>query len=541
MKMQKQRIIEFPVIFSGETAKAQKALFVWNESVKEYLAKCSGEGTAVELHEDMTIAAEGFRLAVEQESIRLYFSDENGARNGVVCLFNSLRYKNGRYSVCCGVTESAPKSKLRGVLLDMARKYLDIEEVKQNLRQMARAQMNCVVFHLLDSAHYALESKAAPSLNGKSKMRQYTRAQMKMLVKYASDLGVEVIPSVDFPAHSCYFLECYPQYACKVNDKGFEKSEWAVCAGNTELFSLIDDMIGEIAKIFPGRYIMIPGDELEFLDLKGLYSYWVNWQHCTVCKEYCKKNGISGKRELYYDFARRLNEVVKSYGRKMIFANDNIDISKPVDLPRDIVILWWRIAHPGRGPYKGCSMKRFLEAGFEVINIRYEDTYIDLYMTDKKLQSWTPIKRPRVPKGFEDKVLGSLMLAWEGKEHFAWTLPSGIAMMGAKLWDHDTSKNYFTASFRKNLTRAVLGPNTPEGLDIFTPLGGCILPQDEDSSRKGYADLLTEKDASLIEPTLKTLLDWKRRPKAPELLDVYISCIEWTAGEYKKLKQDSDK
>ena len=98
-------------------------------------------------------------------------------------------------------------------------------------------------------------------------------------------------------------------------------------------------------------------------------------------------------------------------------------------------------------------------------------------------------------------------------------------MFGDKLWDHRDLT--YDAAYRRELTRRVLGPDTPEGLDVFTPLGGCLLPQDEDASRMGYPDHVSRDQLPLLEKTAAELKAYRAGGREEQLAEVYLRCLEW--------------
>mgnify|MGYP002345220499 CR=1 FL=1 len=520
--------ISFPFAFKCfESKAAKKVAAILTALSEETIYKYNSNGTPVSLSEDPALSEEAYRISITEKGIHIFCNTEAAARNAAVTLYTAIQKDDDQYYLPCCTAEDWPDSRFRCMLIDMARKYLELEDVKANLRQMALAKMNKVIFHLMDSAHYALHSDCYPQLN-KSNLQQYTKKQMRELVDYAAFWGIEAIPSIDLPAHACHLLTCMPELSCRVDDD-FKTSYWAVCTGNEAVYSFAENIFQEVYTVFDSDLMCAFGDELEFLDLNHV-EYWLNWEHCSICRAMCKREAIQGKREIFYYFIRRIHAILKKYNKRMVLGNDNVDMAYSPNIPRDILILWWRIPAPGRGPYIGCSMEKYLEEGFELINCDYPECYIDLYMTEKKLCSWTPLKRPYCPPQYIDKVLGSCLFAWEGKSHFDWTLPPGILMFGEKLWNHINRQ--YDSEYRRKITRILLGPDTPDGLDIFTPLGGCLLPQDEDSSRMGYPDRVDSDMIPVIDKTLDVLVAFRKdhEPQAT-LIDVYVRCLKWMKAQ----------
>ena len=182
---------------------------------------------------DRCLAAEGYRLQITPAGVDIACRDRNGLRNAFVTLSQALQMDSGVYTLPCLEVEDWPDSPFRCMLIDMAREYIEPQRVKETLRRMAEAKMNKAIFHLMDSAHYALQSHRYPQLN-RSSLLQYTPEEMRELVEYAAFWGIDAIPSLDFPAHATHLLDCMPELACRIED-GFQSSQWAVSVSYTHL------------------------------------------------------------------------------------------------------------------------------------------------------------------------------------------------------------------------------------------------------------------------------------------------------------------
>lgn len=461
---------------------------------------------------------EGYRLYITPEKIVIAFADTNGARHAAVTLYNALQKEPDGYFLPCGEAEDWPDSRFRCVLLDMARKYLEPGEVKTNLRQMALAKMNKVIFHMLDAERYALQSDTWPQLNG-GRMRQYTKAQMRELVEYAAFWGIQVIPSVDLPAHAIFLLNQMPELDCVVDEPDFQRSKWALCVGNEMVYTFADGLFRELLEIFDGEYIMCPGDEVEFLPL----NLWVNWEHCERCKALAAREGLADKQEMFDYFVRRIHAIITGLGARMIVANDNFEIRFSPELPKDLLIFWW---HRRLERHPDNTMACFLRQGFEVINCDVNECYLDLYMKQEKLADWTPVTRPECPPEYAGQVVGGCMCAWEGKAHYAWTFPAAAQMMGEKLWDF--RDRVYDAAYAKRLTRRLLGPDTPAEADIFTYLGACLLPLTADSAQMGFAERVSAEDLPALQKMIDVLTAFADEPhRDAPLAATYVGCLRW--------------
>ena len=131
-------------------------------------------------------------------------------------------------------------------------------------------------------------------------------------------------------------------------------------------------------------------------------------------KELRDREGISTEREIYYYVINRIHDVTTKLGKQIIMFNDQIDISVTPDIPKDIIIQFWRIATPGRGPVDGCTLERFLEEGFTVINSYFPETYVDFeeYASSESINQWTPLSSPEFDPT-SNQVIGGEFCAWE--------------------------------------------------------------------------------------------------------------------------------
>ena len=151
----------------------------------------------------------------------------------------------------------------------------------------------------------------------------------------------------------------------------------------------------------------------------------------------------------------------------MIIWNDNIDISKSPDIPRDVVIEFWRVAAEQRGPREGCSMLRFLEEGYTVINADYPNTYIDLpeYLNWEKLRTWDLTADPAKADEYADKIIGAETCAWDVQRHYDFSLYTTVPAFADRVYNLSPVTD--DAEFGTALTRLALGASVPKGFNMF--------------------------------------------------------------------------
>ena len=445
-------------------------------------------------------SGEGYSLTIKKGKAEIICESEEGARNAAATFVYLLDAEGDTVTVPGCTIEDEPDSGYRSMLLDLARRYWPVEKVYALIRRLAYLKYNRLHMHLLDGDGYAVESKAVPELWKNTIMCTYTLEEMRGIIKYACDFGIVVVPELDMPGHGLAATRNIPGLHCDcAGDSG-----WAWCVGSEESYRVAEKLIAEIAQISPGEYIHMGGDELAFRDLKKL-GFWPAWDRCPRCTALAKEKGYESEVDMYYHFLLRIYDIVKKYGKKLMIWNDWVDISKSPDLPRDILIHFWRIADPNRGPYIGCTPDRFLEEGFTVVNSYYPETYCDTYLEEEKLRTWYPKGRPFGPETDRKNVIGGEICAWGDVDHFDYSLYTALPLFADRLWndaplDADAEETGFT------LMRQQIGPQKYRH-NIFAMLGGCLIP----TSGARYYNEIQHEQVPEAQDALCELTDARRK------------------------------
>lgn len=425
----------------------------------------------------LSARAEYFELNVEEERVRIAAVDYRGLVNATAALTQMITFKDGSFRIPNSKIADAPDASFRAFMIDPARNLIPMDELRALILSMAKSRLNKLHIHLSDSKGFAYASDVYPDLPP-APGGVYTRAELKEIIRYAGTFGIDVIPEIDVPAHSFATSAWLPELKCRVKsaDGTYREdiSGWNLCLGNEKTYDLIDALLQEVAEIFPYDYIHIGTDEIEMLDIDG--GFVSHSEECEICHAFFSPLGLNTLRERFYWFLRRIYSTVTGLGKKMMMWNDDIDISKSPDLPRDILIEFWRVAAEQRGPVEGCSMQRFIDEGFEVINAHFEDTYIDEFVYWERLKAWDYQRDPADAGQHAYQILGGEMCAWEGSNypHYLYVLYIALPLFGARLWDRAAIAD--EARARRELTRACLGCDLPADFDLFVytkdiPLG----------------------------------------------------------------------
>ena len=285
-----------------------------------------GDMPALELLRTGDGAPESYRLDVSRTKITLTAPDAAGLFYGLQSLAQ-LAGHHGRRIPAVTIVD-APRFGYRGFMLDVSRHFRDKEFVERQLDLMARYKLNRFHWHLTDGAGWRIEIKKYPALTDIAAWRPYpdwegwnfggkrychrddsaaaggyyTQDDIREVVEYARALHIEVIPEIEFPAHSDEVFIGYPELCC--SGKPYTSGEF--CVGNPATFEFMDGVLTEVMELFPSRRIHIGGDE----------ARKVAWKTCPKCQLLAKELG--GLDEVQCYLIEHAEKFLAEHGRVMV-------------------------------------------------------------------------------------------------------------------------------------------------------------------------------------------------------------------------------
>ncbi len=344
---------------------------------------------------------EGYLLTVKSDGINLIANKPAGIFNGIQTILQLLPAKieqatlqPGPWTIPAVTIRDFPAYSYRGVMLDVARHFFQVEDVKRYIDLISLYKMNVLHLHLSDDQGWRIEIKKWPKLteigggtqvNG-GKGGFYTQEQYTDIIKYAADHYVMVIPEIDMPGHTNAALASYPELNC--NDKatelytGTEVGFSSLCTGKEITYQFITDVLGELAAMTPGPYLHIGGDE----------------SHVT-------------KLDDYIPFVNRVQEIVGRLGKQVI-GWDEIALSTLK--PNSFVQYWAKSENALKGVKQGAKVI-MSPAANAYLDMKYDSTtnyglnwagYIEI----DKGYSWNPATL--VPGIGKENILGIEAPLW---------------------------------------------------------------------------------------------------------------------------------
>ena len=253
---------------------------------------------------------ESYQLSITREHIHLKAEECGSLIWGLQTLLQ-LFHKDGWFPAV-EITDS-PRFKWRGLLIDVARQWQPIENLKRNIDAMAYFKMNILHLHLSDDQGFRIESKKWPLLHGAGSNNQYyTQEEMRELIAYARRRGVHIISEFDLPAHTSAWFAGYPHLASKQGAYAPSK-RWGVHdavmnPANEKTFSFLEHFFEEMAELFPEPYIHIGGDEVT----------GHHWETSPEVKTFMRKKNFKNKKDVQNYFSQRLDTILSRHKKIMI-------------------------------------------------------------------------------------------------------------------------------------------------------------------------------------------------------------------------------
>lgn len=327
----------------------------FNLSVSESDKYPSKNAIYLDLSGDDTLGKEGYELSITEDLITISAAEPAGVFMGIQTLRQLLpaniekqTSQQEQWLIATGTITDHPVYEYRGAMLDVARHFFGVDDVKRYIDLLAAFKFNILHLHLSDDQGWRIEIKSWPKLTeiggstqvGGGAAGFYTQEQYKDIVNYASERFITIIPEIDMPGHTNAALASYAELNCGGKERdlytGIEVGFSTLCTDSEITYQFIDDVIGELAEMTPGQYIHIGGDE----------------SHATPLDD-------------YIPFVERVQQIVKNHGKDVL----GWDEIANAGLVENTVIQYWAEAE---NAIKG------IEQGAKVLMSPATKTYLDM-------------------------------------------------------------------------------------------------------------------------------------------------------------------
>ncbi len=384
------------------------------------------------------LGAEGYELTVTPSAVTLVAASPAGLFHGVQTLRQLLPVQGPRRIQSVHIRDR-PRFAWRGAMLDVARHFRSVRDVKRFADLMALYKLNRLHLHLSDDQGWRIAIAKWPRLAthggrtavGGGKGGFYTQAQYADLVRYATARYITVVPEIDMPGHVHAALSSYPKLGCDGKPSplytGIDVGFSSLCIAKPVTYDFVSDVIGELARLTPGPWIHIGGDE-----------------------------AMATKAADYARFVERVQSIVDSYGKRMV-GWEEIGRAR---LRGGTVVQHWNT-----DPAKSALSARAVQQGAKVIMSPAAHAYLDMkydattslglqwagYTSVQDAYAWDPVGQ--VPGVGANDVLGVEAPLWSetvrslrDAEFLAFPRLIGIAEVG---WSPARGRSW--ADYRQRL------------------------------------------------------------------------------------------
>jgi hexosaminidase len=276
---------------------------------------------------------ESYTLEVTSNGAKIDAATPLGAMHGMQTFLQLVTVGPDGFGAPAIKIQDKPRFPWRGLMIDVSRHFIPLEIVKRNLDGMEAVKMNVFHWHLSENQGFRVESKKFPKLHTLgSDGLYYTQDEIRDLIAYARDRGIRVVPEFDMPGHSTAWFVGHPELASGPGPYEIER-KWGVFdpamdPANEKTYKFLDELVAEMAKLFPDHYFHIGGDEVN----------GKQWDANRKIQEFKKSHNLATNEALQAYFSERIQKIVTKHG-KAVVGWDEVFIP---GVPKDIVIQSWR-------------------------------------------------------------------------------------------------------------------------------------------------------------------------------------------------------
>lgn len=393
--------------------------------------KLKKRGGTIRLAISERIEAGGYMLTVAPTLVTITGGDYQGVVSAISTLRQMLpeadatdaSFQTGTAAgqlPCCKILDK-PRFSWRGMELDCSRHFFTVAEVKELLDVLALYKINKMHWHLTDDQGWRIEIKKYPLLTERGAWRTpnnqdtacvsvarrtdnpdmllpglpadfmtrgrqaaiagtgerwkgaqyggfYTQDDIRDIVGYARQRGIDIVPEIDIPGHSLCAIDNYEGLSCS------ERTGWGpyfstpLCPGKDRVLEFCKDVYSEIFELFPYHYVHVGGDEVDMS----------HWHSCPDCQRRMRELKLKSEPELQSWFIHQMETFCNEHGRDIIGWDEII----AGGLSATSTVMWWRSWNKPavqdatrHGNHVICTPNTQFYLDYEPVNLSLRDIY----------------------------------------------------------------------------------------------------------------------------------------------------------------------
>ncbi len=422
---------------------------------------------------------EGYTLDVTRAGITLAARRPAGLFYGIqtlrqllpAAILSETQVDDVTWDVPCVKISDVPRFQWRGLLLDPARHFIPVQDVKRFIDVMALHKFNRLQVHLTDNEGWRIEMKKYPKLTelgskmdwnlrhkggtGPRCFGFYTQDDIRELVRYAAARYITIVPEIEMPFHTGAEIVVYPELGINPGQLGTLPLEqrWhktrGLIAPRPETVAFFQDVLTEVMDLFPSKHIHIGGDEANI----------GHWTSDPEMQAQMKRLQLADAHELHSWFIAQMDVFLARHGRRLVGWDE---ILQGGLAPGATVMSW-------RGEQGGIAAAN---AGHDVVMAPTSHTYFDYYQGPPeseplaiggnlplaKVYAYDPIPeaiaadKAQHVLGVQGQLWGEYIATAEHLNYMAYPRAAALAEVG---WSAEAAKDYedFVGRLRHHLER----------------------------------------------------------------------------------------
>lgn len=308
------------------------------------------------------------------------------ARNTFAQLVHLARVQGFEGRLPSATISDAPKHAWRGLLVDPARHFLPLEDLKKLTDTIALYRFNILQLNLTDDQGWRFEVRGYPRLTEIGARRErtvegipsfddtdsysldehggfYTQAELKELVAYAKDRGVTIVPQINMPGHAQAAIAAYPSLGNVPDKQLLVRETWGtsqhVLGVSDSTLQFMRDVLEQAAEVFDSPFVSIGAADVALTE----------WEASTEARKRREEWGYTRSSELLGHLTQHAAEVLAGKGKRLMAW----DSAQLVRIPDNTVIM-------ADGDL--ASAKKALSRGFQVVASPRHDLGLDRLESD---------------------------------------------------------------------------------------------------------------------------------------------------------------
>ncbi|MBD5376299.1 MAG: family 20 glycosylhydrolase [Bacteroides sp.] len=297
---------------------------------------------------------EFYRIVVTPSEIRIEGASAGAVRTARRTLGRLLDVNGGKLPAA--TVEDWPDYPYRGMMIDVARNYQTLDQMKKFVERMADYRLNRLQFHFIDDEAWRLEIPGLPELTEVGSRRgytldetdflaqiydgdgnpdggnrfgsgHYTRDEFIDFLRFCDSLGVQVIPEIETPGHARAAVKAMEARYHKTGDASYRLRE----DGDTSVYHSAQDFSDNVINpALPGPYKFMDkvfdeviamyseaGVPLEMIHIGGDEVPHGAWSGSPSAQKFMKEHGLETESDLHAYWVKSLADNLNRRGLKL--------------------------------------------------------------------------------------------------------------------------------------------------------------------------------------------------------------------------------